>query len=185
MIILASSSPRRKILLRELINSFEVINPEIDETSITAQTSALPQEISKIKAYAVFQHFPEATVLACDTIVYFRGQQLGKPRDAANARRMLSLLSGQTHKVISGYTLINQHIEINRTVVTRVTFHDLPTTLIEAYVASGLPLDKAGAYGIQDTDYPLVKSIVGSYSNVMGLPLENLAQALKRLPGGL
>ncbi len=181
MFILASSSPRRQQLLSEVIDEFMIIDPKIDELGIRAQASALPQEISKIKAYAVFQQHPEATVLACDTIVYFSGHQLGKPKDANDAKRMLKMLSNHTHKVISGYTIINKHQEINRTVVTRVTFNKLNDDLIDAYVTSGLPLDKAGAYGIQDENYHLVASIEGSYANVMGLPIENIRQVIKKL----
>lgn len=181
MFILASSSPRRRLLLQQVVRHFEVIDPEIDEASVQAQDSALPQEISKLKAYQVFKTHPQDTVFACDTIVYFRGHKLGKPANAIQAKQMLTLLSGQTHKVISGYTLINQHIEVNKTVVTKVTFNQLTEEIIDAYVATGLPLDKAGAYGIQDENYRLVDKIEGSYANVMGLPIEDLKRLLKKL----
>ncbi|HOJ44449.1 MAG TPA: Maf family protein [Bacilli bacterium] len=181
MFILASSSPRRRLLMQQVVSHFRVIDPGIDEGDIKARDSALPQEISKIKAYQVFKDHPEDTVFACDTIVYFKGHKLGKPKNHDDAKQMLTLLSGQTHKVISGYTLINKHIEVNKTVVTKVTFNQLSDKIIDDYVASGLPLDKAGAYGIQDEQYRLVDKIEGSYANVMGLPVEDIKKLLQKL----
>jgi len=172
--ILASSSPRRKTLLKELMGEFSVIEPKIDEKAVRALDAALPQEISKHKAYTIFNRHPDAVILACDTIVYHKGHKLGKPVDAESAWHMLKLLSGKIHKVITGYTLLGPDFEINRTVVTRVHFNELNDELIAAYIASGSPFDKAGGYGIQDETFPLVKKIEGSYSNVMGLPLEDL-----------
>jgi septum formation protein len=181
MFILASSSPRRRLLLQQVVRQFSVIDPGIEEGDIKARDSALPQEISKMKAYQVFKNHPEDTVFACDTIVYFKGHKLGKPKNSAEAKQMLALLSGQTHKVISGYTLINKRIEVNKTVVTKVTFNQLSEKIIDDYVASGLPLDKAGAYGIQDEQYRLVDKIEGSYANVMGLPIEDIKKLLQKL----
>jgi septum formation protein len=181
MLILASSSPRRRELLHELTSNFQVVTPQVDERTIRASDSALPLEISKMKAYEVFLSHPQDTVLACDTIVYFKKRKLGKPNDAEDARAMLRLLSGQTHKVISGYTIISSKFEINRTVVTKVTFNELDDVLIDKYVSSGSPMDKAGAYGIQDKGFSLVKKIEGSYPNVMGLPLEDIVSVIKKL----
>ena len=180
MFILASSSPRRQDLLRRLISDFKIIEPDIDERFIVCKDSALPQEIARMKAYQVSKLHPDDVVFACDTIVYFQGHRLGKPNDASDARRMLTLLSGNTHKVISSYTLIGPTFECNRTVVTRVTFKQLDERLIDDYIASLLPFGKAGSYGIQDEKFPLVAGISGSYFNVMGLPLEDLGRMLKR-----
>jgi septum formation protein len=181
MFILASSSPRRQELLKQLIPNFKIVIPDIDERFIVARDSILPQEIARTKAYNVHHLYPLDFVFACDTMVYFKGHSLGKPVDAADARRMLKLLSGQTHKVISGYTLIGPTFEGNRTVVTRVTFNQLSNEFINEYIEKGLPFGKAGSYGIQDNDFAIVKKIEGSYSNVMGLPLEDLKRTLKKL----
>ncbi len=181
MLILASSSPRRRELLHQVTSEFKVIAPQIDEKSIRASDSGLPLEISKMKAYEVFLKHSKDTILACDTIVYFKKRKLGKPTTPEEAKTMLRLLSGQTHKVISGYTLMASGFEVNRTVVTKVTFNLLDEALIDAYVNSGSPMDKAGAYGIQDEAFPLVKKIEGSYHNVMGLPLEDILSVIKKL----
>jgi septum formation protein len=181
MLVLASSSPRRRELVKQLTLDFKVVEPRVDERVIRARDSALPLEISKIKAYEVFLRYPHDTVLACDTIVYFKNRKLGKPNNREEAVAMLQMLSGQTHKVISGYTLISNKFEINRTVVTKVTFNQLDMALIDDYVATGSPMDKAGAYGIQDKAFPLVKKIEGSYPNVMGMPLEDILSVSKKL----
>jgi len=178
--ILASSSPRRRQLLKEIVPSYEAIEPSVNEPDVRAGDAALPQEISKHKAYAVFRLHPEATVLACDTIVYFKGHKLGKPKTYEEATAMLTLLSGKSHKVITGYTLLNADFEVNRTVVTRVQFRALNPDLIQRYIQSGSPFDKAGGYGIQDREFDLVEKIEGSYSNVMGLPLEDIAAIFKK-----
>ncbi len=174
MFILASSSPRRQALLGRLVAKFSIIEPRIDEGAVRAPVSALPQEIARMKAYAVHKNHLGDTVLACDTIVYFKGRRLGKPRDKLEATDMLRLLAGTTHKVITGYTLVSPNFEITRTVVTRVTFAQISDEAIARYIAGGSPFDKAGGYGIQDDDFPYVEKIEGSYFNVMGLPLEDL-----------
>lgn len=178
MWILASSSPRRKELLQSLVDDFMIIAPNVDEHIQVENPEYLPVEISKLKAHAVAKTHPNATILAADTIVIFQGQILGKPKDKEDAKRMLHLLSNQKHEVITGYTLIKGREEIHRQVITQVYFNALPDELIDAYVDTLSPLDKAGAYGIQDKDFPLVHHIEGSYSNVMGLPLEMLKKDL-------
>lgn len=176
MLILASKSPRRKELLRKLNNNFVVMESNADEKSFTTVNSALPQETSKLKAYAIFSIYPNDAVLACDTIVIFKDQVLGKPKNKEDAKRMLHLLSNNKHIVLSGYTFIDKNHEINRTIKTEVYFNNLSDELIEKYVDTLSPLDKAGAYGIQDTDFNLIKKINGSYDNVMGLPTEDIAK---------
>ncbi len=178
MFILASKSPRRHELLQQLVDKFEIIVPVIDEDINVSIPSDTAKIISKLKAYEIYQNYPHATVLACDTIVVIDDLLLGKPKDSADARRMLKLLSGRKHHVISGYTLINSKREVNRNVVTEVFFNELSDESIDAYIKSGSPFDKAGAYGIQDEQFNLVKKINGSYYNVMGLPVEDLKKFL-------
>ena len=178
MLILASKSPRRQQLLKKIVDQFQVIPADIDEELVRGITSERAKETSKIKAYKIAAQYPKDTVLAVDTIVVFNHEIFGKPRDNVEAKDMLTRLSGQRHLVISGYTIMENGREINRSAVTEVFFNELSPATIDAYVASGSPLDKAGAYGIQDEEYQLVKKIVGSYDNVMGLPTEVLRKYL-------
>lgn len=180
MFILASSSPRRQELLKKIVPHFITIVPEIDENILVPEHEYLPYELSKLKAYAVFATHPQDMVLASDTIVLFQNQVLGKPKDKEDAKRMLRMLSGKMHHVVTAYTLISPHFEINRQVVTEVHFHPLDEQFIHDYVEMGSPLDKAGAYGIQDQDFPCVSKIIGSHDNVMGLPTEDVAKSLAK-----
>jgi len=175
MLILASKSPRRKELLGKIAPSFMVIPPDIDEDEARQIPSDHPLDVARLKAYKIFQTHPDDDVLSCDTIVIVHEQILGKPHDVKDAQRMLRLLSGQKHVVLSGYTFINRDREVSRTVKTIVYFKALSDELIDRYVATGLPLDKAGAYGIQD-GFLLVERIEGSYDNVVGLPTEDIAK---------
>lgn len=174
MFILASSSPRRKELLKKLIPEYAILVPDVDERILDLSPSDLAAEESKIKAYAISSLHPHDEVLACDTIVVLDGKILGKPKDEADAITMLKEESGKRQIVLSGYTYIGKGKEITRTVATEVYFNELSDELIRDYVATKKPLDKAGAYGIQD-GYPLVDHIVGSFDNVMGLPTEDIA----------
>ena len=179
MLILASQSPRRRELLHLITDDFSVIPADIDEDVVVKVPSDLAKELSKMKAYEVFKTHQNDTILAVDTIVVIDGKVLGKPRSKAEARRMLETLSGRKHHVISGYTLLNHTREINANAVTEVYFNSLDDETIEKYIESGSPFDKAGAYGIQDESFKLVDRIVGSYYNVMGLPVEELKKYLK------
>lgn len=179
MFILASKSPRRKELTKMLVRDFEIIVPNIDENIPVSIPSDTAKIISKFKAYKIFADYPSATILSCDTIVVIEGELMGKPKDAADAKRMLRKLSGKKHHVISGFTLLSPTLEVNKNVVTEVVFNDLSDALIDAYIKSGSPFDKAGAYGIQDKAFNLVKEINGSYYNVMGLPVEELRKFIK------
>jgi septum formation protein len=181
MVILASSSPRRKELLKKLIPDFEVIPADIDENESFVSPYNLPYDLSKRKAYEVFKSHPDDVVIACDTIVIFNDEIFGKPLNEADAKRMLKSLSNNSHVVLSGYTIISKNFEVSKTIKTTVLFNKLDEELIDSYIASGSPMDKAGAYGCQDKDYPLVSSIVGSFDNVMGFPSESIKRDLKRL----
>ncbi len=174
MIILASQSPRRKELIKKLTNDFVVIPANIDEKALHVPPHDLPGELSKLKAYSIYSQYPNDTVLACDTVVILNGELLEKPSSKEEAKLMLHKLSNNKHVVISGYTFINKDKEITRTVKTYVYFNKLDDDLINRYVESGSPMDKAGAYGIQDKEYNLVKCIEGSLDNVIGLPVEDI-----------
>lgn len=173
MLILASTSPRRKEILRRLGYEFKIVDPHIIEVDSRLHPHELPLDISKQKAYAVFNNYPHDSILACDTVVILNQQIIGKPKDHEDAKRILRLLSGTKHVVLSGYTFISKEKEINRTVRTEVYFRKLSEKEIEDYVLTGSPLDKAGAYGIQD-GFDFVEKIVGSFDNVMGFPSEDI-----------
>ena len=174
MTILASESPRRRELIKKITQEFTVIPANIDESILHVPACDLPGELSKMKAYDVYQKHPNDKVLACDTVVIIDGQILGKPHSKEQASEMLHKLSGRKHVVISGYTIISKEKEVTRTVRTYVYFNRLSDELIERYIASGSPMDKAGAYGIQDEEFNLVDHIEGSMDNVIGLPTEDI-----------
>ena len=176
MIILASESPRRKELIKKIAKEFTVIPANIDESVLHIPACDLPGELSKLKAYDIFAKYPNDKVLACDTVVIIDGQILGKPHSKEQASEMLHKLSGRKHVVISGYTIISKEKEVTRTVRTYVYFNKLSDELIDAYIATGSPMDKAGAYGIQDKEFDLVNHIEGSFDNVIGLPTEDIKQ---------
>ena len=176
MIILASESPRRRELIKKITKEFRVIPANIDESVLHIPACDLPGELSKLKAYDVFAKYPNDKVLACDTVVIIDGQILGKPHSKEEASKMLHQLSGRKHVVISGYTIISKEKEVTRTVRTYVYFNKLSDELIDRYIASGSPMDKAGAYGIQDKEFDLVSHIEGSFDNVIGLPTEDIKQ---------
>ena len=177
-LILASNSPRRRALLAQIAPSFEVESPRFSEEAAGLSACETARAFACGKAREVFLRFPDCAVLGADTVVALDGEVLGKPADAQTARRMLWRLSGRRHTVYTGVCLCTPDGERADTVHTYVWFNDLSDELIEAYVASGLPLDKAGAYGIQD-GYPLVKTYEGSFSNVVGLPAERVTRMLR------
>ena len=176
MTILASESPRRRELIKKITQDFTVIPANIDESILHIPACDLPGELSKLKAYDVFAKYPNDKVLACDTVVIIDGQILGKPHSKEQASEMLHKLSGRKHVVISGYTIISKEKEVTRTVRTYVYFNKLSDELIDRYIATGSPMDKAGAYGIQDQEFDLVNHIEGSFDNVIGLPTEDIKQ---------
>jgi septum formation protein len=181
-IILASASPRRQELLARLGLACTV-DPaaNAEDTGNGGKPEEIVQAISRAKALAVAGRHPGALIIAADTIGLFRGHILGKPRDAADARRMLGVLSGHSHLVITGFTIMDAACgkTLARTVTTRVYFRRLTRPEIDCYVDTGEPLDKAGAYAIQGRGALLVEKIAGDYYNVMGLPLCALGEALR------
>ncbi len=190
--ILASSSPRRRELLALLGRPFRVIEPAIDETPRPGERpAAYARRAAAEKAAAVAARLPlrrnvgRRVVIGCDTIVVLDSRILGKPRDAADARRMLRALSGRCHAVISGLCVLQERtggdwIERNCVVSTEVTFRKLSLREIAAYVATGEPMDKAGAYAVQGRAAAMVACLRGSYTNVVGLPLAELSELLRR-----
>lgn len=179
-IVLASGSPRRKELLAASGVPFRVIVSDAEET---VAEDAAPAEVAmrnaQTKALAVAQGLsPSSTVIGADTIVVLDGRIFGKPEDEDDAERMLSELSGRTHQVITGVCIVNSEGAASFAEVTEVTFKKLNTKDIDAYVATGEPLDKAGAYGIQGGAGRFVDRIEGDYDNVVGLPTAHLLRAL-------
>ena len=182
-LVLASNSPRRKELLRGLGIDFEVrLIRDIDESYPAAlPVNDVAVHISKAKASAYLDTMSEnEVVLTADTVVVCDGQILGKPQDAEDARRMLGLLSGKSHEVITGVTLSTLQWQRSFAVTTVVWFKELTADEIGFYVDSYRPFDKAGAYGIQEwIGYIGVQRIEGSYFNVMGLPVQRIYEELK------
>ena len=180
-LILASASPRRKELLGLFKIPFTIRVADIDETM--DHTKAPYDEVgrvSRLKALAISREGDD-TVIAADTIVVCEGKVLGKPKDAAEAVEMLTLLSGRDHQVMTGCTVLKGDREETFTEVTDLHFRELSRKEIENYVASGEPMDKAGSYGIQGGAALFCERMVGDYYNVMGLPVCRLGQTLKRL----
>lgn len=178
MYILASKSPRRQELLKMLIDEFLVEVSNVDEDKIQDEPYHLSETLSLAKAQAIFKSHPEDIIIAADTIVIHQGEILGKPKDNNEAYLILKKLSNDVHDVVTGFTILSKDKCISKSSLTRVYFNDLSDELILAYIKTGSPLDKAGAYGIQDQDFPLIKKIEGSYYNVMGLPIEDLKKYL-------
>ena len=181
-IILASNSPRRRELLGGLGLDFTVkVISGIDESwPHSLKGEDIPLYISREQA-APYKSLigPDELVITADTIVYVDGEVLGKPHDKADARRMLRLISGRWHEVITGVTLMTAARERSFAVTTKVRFCNLTDDEINRYVESGLPMDKAGAYGIQEwIGYVGVEAIEGSYFNVVGLPVQRLYREL-------
>src|SRR5882762_9584507 len=182
-VILASASPRRAELLRQIVEDFEVVAsdaPEVHDDQLTAWEMA--QVNAYRKARAVAKKFPDALVMAADTLVYLdqEAKLFGKPADLEHAFTMLKQLSGRTHAVITGVCLLllREHRQRVFAEWTDVKFHPLTARQIKDYLALINPLDKAGAYAIQEHGERVVAEIFGSYSNVVGLPVEKVREEL-------
>lgn len=181
-IILASGSPQRKELLEKIGLTFEVDPAAYVET---IKSGMIPEEIAKYlsreKAWAVAKKYPDAIIIAADTFGVIGGEIIGKPHHATEAKKILGRLSGRSHRVITGFTIIDTQTgkAVTRSVETVVHFRKLTGDEINAYVSTGEPLDKAGAYGIQGLGALLVDRIEGDYYNVIGLPLNTLAKELE------
>jgi septum formation protein len=182
-LILASASPRRQSLLRGAGYEFHIHPANLDEDAIAARQNwtaeDLANELSRAKAAAVAAKYAQSVVLAADTVVSVEQEILGKPADADDARRILSRLSGTTHRVITGVTVIRPGagLQLCRTVASTVEMRPLSDHEIEAYIATGEWRGKAGAYGIQDRD-PFVKNLGGCLTNIVGLPMTTTMEML-------
>ena len=177
-VILASASPRRKELLEQLGLSFKVVPAHISETILPNE---MPLEhvrrLAEEKGRAITDLYPEHFVISADTIVVYHGGILGKPVDKTDAYNMLRLLSGNTHEVMTAFSILcgSRKILMTEDEVTEVRFRDLSDEDIHEYIEGGSPMDKAGAYGIQDISANLVRSISGCFYNVIGFPISHFA----------
>ena len=180
MIVLASKSPRRQQLMHSITDDFIVDVSDIDEsTSLDMSPIEAVMDIAKRKGLDIVKKHPGKIVISADTIVVIDNMILGKPIDKNNASRMLNLLSNRTHKVITAFCLLKDDKLYEEYVVSEVTFNKLSQDLIDKYIESGSPMDKAGAYGAQDNnDFLIVKEIKGSRDNVIGFPVEEIKKAL-------
>ena len=182
MIILGSSSPRRQQLLKEVISDFKIVIPTFDETLISKTVKDYALQESKNKALSIknlVNH--DDFVITCDTIVKLNDEILGKPANEKEAFDGLKKLSGNVHQVISGVTIIYKDEIISEEIVTEVFFNELSDEQINYYIQNENVLDKAGGYAIQDDEkFHLVNKIKGSYTNVVGFPMEYITSMLRK-----
>ena len=179
-IILASASPRRKELLKKIVKNFRVVESGVDEGCVSAAPPILfAKNAAILKAKAVAVKYKKSIVIGADTIVVLGKKILGKPKDKKDAVAMLKSLSDATHKAITGIAVIFPGGKIvSDAAVTKIKMRKLSKKDILAYVNSGRPLDKAGAYGIQEIEDAFVEKIEGDYDNVVGLPVQKLKKIL-------
>ncbi len=181
-LILASASPRRKEILQKEGYNFQIITSDYEEKSFTSNPIITAKTFAFEKAKDVFNKLEDknAIVLGADTVVYLKGEILGKPIDRQDAKRILKNLSGNKHKVITGYAIISKGKTIIGYDKSIVIFNKLTESQIESYLDSNLYVGKAGAYGIQDGEFNFVKRYKGSMNNIIGLPIEKIKKALRK-----
>ena len=182
MLILASQSPRRKELMHKITDDFLIVPSEIDE----AQFLNLPymeavKQIAYAKGEKIKHLYPNDVIISADTIVVLNEQIIGKPKDEEDAFNILKRLSGKGHIVVTNYAIFYEDKCHQNSVVSAVYFNKLSDDLIREYIFEKKPLDKAGAYGIQDEGYQLVKEVIGSLNNVIGFPIEEIRDDLMDL----
>ena len=182
-LILASNSPRRKELLSKLDYPFEIIPSGVEENSTATAPTQLVKELATLKASDVFNKHPDCVVIGCDTVVDFNGEVMGKPRDHADALRMLRALSGKTHFVHTGVCILSPVGKWLFCDSTEVQFRTLSEKEIADYVSDGYADGKAGAYGIQD-DSRFAASFKGDFDNVVGLPVYRVKEILDKIYKG-
>jgi septum formation protein len=181
VLVLASASPRRRQLLAWLGVDFALATPDVDERVEAGESAtALVARLARSKAAAVAVLRLHDWVLAADTVVEIDGALLGKPADAADAVAMLERLAGREHRVVTGFALLRPGggVQTEDQVTTRVHFRSVALSVLTAYVASGEPMDKAGAYAVQGRGAGLIERVEGSFTNVIGLPLDAVGCAL-------
>ena len=180
--VLASKPPRRAELMRYIAPDFEILPAECGENPPDGiEADEVPEFLAVQKALDVSKKRPDSLVIGCDTVVILNGEIMGKPKDLEDAFRMLKALSGRVHTVVSGVCLCYKGKTLSFTQKTAVEFYQLSDEDILDYVRQSNPLDKAGAYGIQDKGGLFVKEISGDYYNVVGLPLARLNLEIKKL----
>lgn len=184
VLVLASTSPRRRELLRKILPSFEVVSPFFDEAKEKKNESIEDYVLhqAKGKGLEASKRMLGRYVLSADTMVFYQGRLLGKPKSAEEAKQTLKTLQGQTHEIVTGWCLYKDEKELwIQTSESQLYIYPMDDEQIERYVATGSPLDKAGSYGIQDEEYLKWKLLSGSYENVMGLPIEQIKPVLSKL----
>ena len=180
-ILLASASPRRRELLKLLALDFTSIATNADEAQRAEESAPdMVARLSHLKALAAQQEFPDALIIAADTDVELDGAILGKPRDADDARAMLTALRNRAHNVFTGFTIADGALCETEIVHTRVFMRDYSDAEIETYIATEDPFDKAAGYAVQHQDFQPVERVNGCFANVMGMPLCRLYHALER-----
>ena len=188
-LILASGSPRRRELLARMGYEFEICAPDVDE-HVSGHARDIVYALAQRKAAAAASHYDRGVIIASDTLVSLDGVPLGKPEDAAQARDMLMALSGREHEVFTGVCVMDAETGESETrpVRTGVTFRAISPREIEDYIATGEPMDKAGAYAIQGGAGAFVKDLDGAFENVMGFPVDDVREMLRHFdisaPGG-
>ena len=184
-IILASASPRRKEILSLADLSFEVMPSNVREVITKEAPNEVVMELSSQKARDIWNKIKEKKiVVGADTVVSYDGKILGKPADEEDAARMLSMLSGSMHRVYTGVTIICEGKEISFYEETKVYFYPLDDEEIQAYIPTGEPMDKAGAYGIQGKAAVFIRGIEGDYYNVVGFPIARFMREMKKIQSG-
>jgi septum formation protein len=180
-IILASKSPRRADILKMIGVNFKVVPSKIkEEINQKIKQNEIPANLSKAKAEKISHKYPDRIIIGADTVVVFNKKIFGKPKDKNESKKMLKVLSGNCHEVITGVTIMNEKLGIVKTFseTTKVFVQKIPTKQIEFYVNNYNTLDKAGSYGIQEWFSVWIKKINGCYYNVMGLPVSKLYRYL-------
>lgn len=180
-IILASASPRRKEILELADLKFDVMPSDAQEITTKTAPNEVVMELASIKAKDIYKKSEkQSMIVGADTVVAYQGQILGKPTDKADAKRMLTMLSGQTHEVYTGVCLIEDGEAKTFYEETKVTFYEISEDEIERYIETGEPMDKAGSYGIQGKAAVFIKGIEGDYYNVVGFPIARFLQEITK-----
>lgn len=181
--VLASKSPRRQELMKFISSDFVVAVEDIDEeSSYKLSPIKAVEDIARRKGEAVEKYYPKDLIISADTIVVLDNQIIGKPIDELDAKRILKELSGKSHYVHTGFRIKYLNKEIISHVTSEVIFNELNDELINKYVKSGSPLDKAGAYGVQDNDkFPIIKKVIGSVDNVVGFPVKEIKELIEQI----
>jgi len=180
-IILASASPRRKEILELADLKFDVMPSDAQEITTKTAPNEVVMELASIKAKDIYKKSEkQSMIVGADTVVAYQGQILGKPTDKADAKRMLTMLSGQTHEVYTGVCVIEDGKTKTFYEETKVTFYEISDEQIDYYIKTGEPMDKAGSYGIQGKAAVFIKGIEGDYYNVVGFPIARFLQEITK-----